>query len=178
MQKSNEEIIGAAIDTWVKITDNTPEDASTYAKAYLKLDQIVPNLVEEAKELKDAVEAVDDIETLDGVVDVFFMLLQAMQALQIAGFDVMGATKAVCENNMAKFTVSKGCAEAWCWDRNLNSRAQGQVGEYSVFSKDISENSEEPYILYGVRRNSDGKIMKPLTHPKVDLTPFLPTSED
>ena len=120
-----------------------------------------PIIQEELNELCDAVRNSDELETLDGVVDVLFTSIEAAHILELNGFDVWGALKQVCENNLTKFTPDPDIAAASV----IHHKVKNGVDCHAVFHKQ--------HNLWSIVR-SDGKILKPVGYERVDLKSFLP----
>lgn len=122
---------------------------------------------EEVDETIEALEAKDVVEVLDGAVDIAVCSMGLLQILQISGVDVLGACGEVARNNLMKYTEDKKKAEATA----KHYTDKGDECEVFVASED------EDGIIYGVRRIEDGKLMKPVDHPRVDLSRFIPQDE-
>jgi len=144
-------------------------DVSPIAAASIQLDQIVVQLEEELGELIDANEDVDQLETLDAVVDMLYVLAQAVLSLEDAGYNVVGALSEVCANNADKFTTDYKEAEQRCFDINLGVKEEDAV---EVAGATIGDK-----VYYFSRRVRDQKVVKPVGHPRVDLSGFLPKEE-
>lgn len=130
-------------------------------------DQLL-RIQEEVDETFEALEAKDVVEVLDGAVDIAVCSIGLLQILQLHGVDVLGACGEVATNNLMKYTEDKEEAEATA----KHYTDKGEDCEAFVAAED------EDGILYGVRRIEDGKLMKPVDHPRVDLFKFIPQHED
>lgn len=123
---------------------------------------------EEVDETLEAHEARDGVELLDGAVDIAVCSMGLLQILQLMGVDVLGACGEVATNNLMKYTEDKEEAETTA----KHYTDKGEDCEAFVAAED------EDGVLYGVRRIEDGKLMKPVDHPRVDLLKFFPQHED
>jgi hypothetical protein len=120
-------------------------------------------LVEEASETVEASDYGDPVELIDGVVDTFVVMSKFMDILDKAGFDVSGAMQAIIDNNEKKV---------------FDSYYQAVEEKEKLEERDDTEYTIETSILnglpfYSVKR-FDGKVAKPVNHPKVDLSEFIP----
>lgn len=131
----------------------TPE----YWKA---LENQAERILEEAQELVTAIKERDRKETVDALADLQYVLDGAIFQSQ---HDHEGAMKAVCENNDLKYSTSRSEAEQWA----------GDIEKKTGDSVHVAAGDFEGRNYYSVHRDSDSKIMKPVGHPKVDLTPFI-----
>lgn len=114
-------------------------------------------VVEEFEELSSAADNKDKVETLDGICDCLYVLIGWGETS--FGKDVLQeAFNRVHESNMSKFLDSEDQAEKECKVLGLN-------GIKVTYNK-----VGEKYIL---RRSSDGKVVKPSTYKKVDLTDLV-----
>lgn len=104
------------------------------------------------EELTETFVADCDEDFLDGICDVFVTVVGLLQQAEHFGFDVEKALNAVGDNNLSKFV--KGV---------VTDVTEG----HSVYYDEKNNLS--------IIKNQDGKIMKPATFQKVDLTPYLPT---
>lgn len=120
-------------------------------------------LVEESQEAYDASKVEDKVELLDGCIDNLVIAFKFAQMLESAGYDVIGAFKAVCDNNDSK--VFSSYYEAVEEKEKLEDRDDV---EYSIETA-ISEGLP----FYSVRRY-DGKIMKKVDFVPVNLEEFVP----
>lgn len=124
------------------------------------------NLIDE--ELSEACEAwdnMDDKEILKESIDIIVTSLGLIQLLDRAGVDVGSALEAVALNNLAKFYESVDKANETCEYYST----EGEEAEV----KEVYEDDDG--VVYAVIRKSDGKLLKPQNHPKVDLSEYLKT---
>lgn len=143
---------------------NLPADL--YTDAYWKsLKNQVKCLQEELNELDEALMARDRVETVDALADLDVVLSGLIFFSQ---HDHEGAMKAVCENNNLKYTTDRAEAEKWAGEIE---KAKGESVHVQV-----SEFDGKRY--YSVHRDSDNKIMKPVNHPRVDLSKFVAGADE
>lgn len=115
-------------------------------------------LQEEVTELLD--DGINDRnlnEILDATVDIDYVLKGLISMLQM---DVEGAVEAVCDNNDLKFLDNHQ-------DALVNLAYWESRGEHCYIHNDVLTGK------FAIKRVSDDKVMKPASHPKVDLTEFL-----
>ncbi|UZS00962.1 nucleoside triphosphate pyrophosphohydrolase [Pseudomonas phage vB_PsaM_M1] len=120
-------------------------------------------LVEESQESLDAAELGDKVELVDGCIDVLFLGFMFANMLQQAGYDVIGAFEAVCDNNDSK--VFSSYYEA------VEEKEQLEERDDQEYTIETSVYDGMPY--YSVRR-FDGKIMKKVGFVPVNLDEFVP----
>lgn len=119
---------------------------------------------EELKETFKAHSEKDDVEILDGAVDILVTAVGLVQLLSRAETDVLGAMQEVARNNLMKFTEVLSKAE----ETRDYYKAKGEDCEvHTVYTDDKGS-------IYAVLRKSDGKLMKPINHPRVELSKYLP----
>lgn len=139
-------------------------DVSTEKKWEL-LEPVVDKLKEEAIETYNAVANRDGVELLDGLCDVRFMLRQLLIILDAYGFYVSEADEAVCLNNKLKYSSSFEymAKEKARWDVEVGA------GLVYVYQKDTPDG-----MMYCLKRVDTNTVAKPLDHPEVYLTNFVP----
>jgi NTP pyrophosphatase (non-canonical NTP hydrolase) len=120
-------------------------------------------LVEESQESLDAAKLGDKVELVDGCIDVLFLGFMFANMLQQAGYNVIGAFEAVCNNNDSK--VFSSYYEA------VEAKEQLEERDDQEYSIETSICNGVPY--YSVRR-FDGKIMKKVGFVPVSLDEFVP----
>lgn len=137
------------------------QPAQLFTPEYWKaLDNQAARLKEEVDELVDAIKARDRKEAVDALADIQYVLNGAVFQSQ---HDHEGAMQAVCENNDLKYSASRSEAEQWA----------GEIEKKTGESVHVKAGQYEGRTYYSVHRDSDSKIMKPVNHPKVDLSPFI-----
>lgn len=100
--------------------------------------------------------APDAIELLDGACDLFVTVAGLMQKLECAGFDVEGALKRVCENNLDKFPTIEE------FDKNPDMCPLGAEPIPTIYNRVV------------FKRVPDGKVMKPTTYTAVNIDDCVP----
>lgn len=176
VEEANELV--AAIDNSdrVEILDAVCDIMFTY---YMLVHQVVDTQdFEIGLELKQnsnlrmcAVDLLHILKTATSVQEVLFAAYQVesmKSILESEGYDVDGAFAAVCDNNDLKFVDVDTATEAV----KALTEASGQ--DHTCVSLKDFDGSPYDSSLYFISRNSDNKVCKPLSHPKVDLLPFLP----
>lgn len=137
------------------------QPSEPFTPAYWQtLGEQAARLLEEAKELVDAVKARDRKETVDALADIQYVLDGGVFLSQ---HNHAGAMKAVCENNDLKYSLSRSQAEQWA----------GEIEKATGETVHVKAGVFDHQTYYSVQRDSDNKIMKPVGHPKVDLSPFI-----
>lgn len=119
---------------------------------------------EELKETFKAHSEKDDVEILDGAVDILVTAVGLVQLLARTETDVFGAMREVARNNLMKFTEVLSKAE----ETRDHYKAKGEDCEVHVAYTD------DKGSVYAVLRKSDGKLLKPVNHPRVELSKYLP----
>lgn len=119
---------------------------------------------EELKETFKAHSEKDDVEILDGAVDILVTAVGLIQLLSRTGTDVGGAMREVARNNLMKFIEVLSEAE----ETRDYYKSKGEDCEvHTAYTDDKGS-------IYAVLRKSDGKLMKPINHPRVELSKYLP----
>lgn len=151
----------AEVREWNKAVGKIPAEVDSQT-----LNKAAELVFEEAQETLDATIDEDLLEILDGVCDVDYTNAYLKVLLEQKGVDVDGAMQAVIENNKLKLKLT--------------------YEEASALAEHFDERGEPCYVTktegfgelrdcrFAVQRVSDNKVMKPLDHPKVDLTEYLP----
>ena len=109
---------------------NAVADQKEYEYYLEGLDVQVPRIFEELTELDNALEYVNDTEVLDGVADVLVTALGLIKKAEKGGFDVLGALKAVCEQNMQKYTSNEALARQWAYLWEEKHQEETEVFEF------------------------------------------------
>lgn len=120
-------------------------------------------LVEEATEAKDGAYYQDAVEILDGVVDNLVIAFKFVDMLEKAGYDVIGAFEAICDNNDTKIFHSyyEACEEKEKLEAATDT-------EYHV---DTAVHNGVPYYTI---KDMNGKIRKKVDFVGVNLSDFVP----
>ena len=141
------------------------QPAEPFTPEYWKaLGDQAERLLEEAKELANAVKARDRKESVDALADIHYVLAGAVFQSQ---HEHDGAMKSVCENNDLKYFTTRSEAE------EAAGKILQQTGEDIIVKDALFEGK----TYYSIHRVSDSKVMKPVGHPKVDLSPFIAGAE-
>lgn len=120
-------------------------------------------LEEEAvTELWEAIILKDVEKLLDAYNDTIVYSDQWGDALKKAGIDVVGAQEAVALNNELKYTTSSALVMDWFREH----RNRGNI--YTIYDTTIDG------VTYYCLKDKNNKVKKPVGHPVVDLTPFIP----
>ena len=120
-------------------------------------------LEEEAvTELWEAILLKDVEKLLDAYNDTIVYADQWGDALSKAGIDIVGAQEAVALNNELKYTTSHELAVDWYREYSLRGN------NCTIYDTTIDG------ITYYCLKDENNKVKKPIGHPVVDLTPFLP----
>lgn len=104
-----------------------------------------------------------DVEMLvDSYTDTVVYVDQWGDALSKAGIDIVGAQEAVALNNELKYTTSHELAVDWYREH----RIRGNI--YTIYDTTVDG------VTYFCLKDENNKVKKPIGHPLVDLTPFIP----
>ncbi len=128
-----------------------------------RLEQLAPNIVEEANELSGAVSEVNDIDVIDGIGDVLFTALQLLDAGDHGGYKVLQALELICDNNLTKFLDD---TEAGFLQAVYSQEA------YKLENIDIRVLKRQGKLLL---LDQNGKVRKPLSYRSVNLKSCIPT---
>lgn len=131
------------------------------AQYYDQLSNQLKRIREEADELEEAIQNRDLKEIIDAINDLDVVVAGAGY---MSGGDVVGSINAVLDNNDQKYSINKSFME----EQAAQYKEQGT--EVNVVATE-----HEGTTYYALRREEDGKVMKPFGHPQVDLDPFVPT---
>lgn len=141
---------------------NAPSMGTEY-EWWKQVRQQAERIKEEAEELYEAAWREDLGAVLDGYLDVKYTNEYMDDLLTANNVKTQDAFTAVCDNNDSKFTNSY---------------------TYACDSQQFHENKGVPCYIesvvfegetwYCIRRNEDGKVLKPKHFSSVDLTPYLP----
>lgn len=154
------------IDEWNTRVGNNKQYTSNY-QCCTDITKQAWIVHEEVQETIGASKDTDLLETLDGVCDVLYTGLRLAQLLENRGVQVWSALKKVCENNDLKYTRSLATATQWLEDLSATKpflaihEYEGNAGTY-----------------YCVKDTQTGKVIKPVSHPKVDLSVYVEEFND
>lgn len=125
---------------------------------------------EELEETIEAVEMEDSVETIDGAADILYTLNGFNQMLVKAGYDVVGANLAVCENNLTKFIPAK--------QEDCMQIIEDSIVYYkATFDIDVAEFYNSEYDVFVLKNLATGKIVKPLNYKSCNLKAYIPKGE-
>lgn len=147
-----------ALKGWTSDKEYSYETVNKMLKG--QLDRIK----EELDEAYEALENKDESETLKESVDILVTSMGLVQILELIGTDIMRACFDVSRNNLNKYTEVEEEA------LSIVEYYKGKGEDCSVFVA----GSDGTGSIYGVRRNSDGKLMKPKDHPRLEMSGYLP----
>lgn len=150
------------VKVWNEVMNNHVRPTDGLEQVLEKIKRQSPFVVEEAKEIQDGAIAGDVQEILDGYLDTKFTNDQIGVYLEALGVDIEGAWDEVCRSNNTKFSTDEqmmqdSATELW----------------YRTGSKVSVVESPVPGV-YVLKRNDDGKIMKPICFKEPNLRPFIP----
>lgn len=145
---------------WNTIVGKQPPAVGTH-DYWTALKEQADLIQEELTELYEAIKEKDITEVVDAGCDLD-VVVSGLNYL--SGSNYGGAITAVLDNNDLKWTTNRDNAYA-------TAEAYEDRGVDCWVSEYLSDGGD---YFYAIRRASDGKVMKPFKHPKVDLTPFVP----
>lgn len=150
------------VKVWNEVMDNHPRPTDTTAQIIAKIKRQSAFVVEEANEIQDGANKGDIQEILDGYLDTKFTNDQIGVYLEALGVDIVGAWGEVCRSNNTKFSndeqmMQDSATELW----------------YRTGSKVSVVESPVPGVFV-LKREHDGKIMKPECFKEPRLRPFIP----
>lgn len=105
------------------------------------------------------------VEFLDGVCDQLVVVIGLIAKMEALGYDVFGALNEVCDNNNSKFTK----------ELIVSQYTQRHYEEELDTPCNIVYNEE--HKLYGVRRDVDLKLMKPINYKSVNIEKYVPKED-
>lgn len=143
-----------------EVTGNRASYEDSTLTKIKRIQQVAALLLEEAQELKNAADNLNYVEVLDGALDVKYVLTNVLDTLSQYGFKVDEGWNEVCLNNELKYTTS--------WDLVNQWSKQCEV-EHTIVTKEF-----EGELYYHLSRTSDGKVIKQVNHPKVNLKYYVP----
>lgn len=122
---------------------------------------------EELEETIEAVEIGDSVETIDGAADILYTLNGFNQMLVKAGYEVLGANLAVCENNLTKFIPAS--------QEDCMKLIDDTINYYKAnFDIDVVEFYNSEYDVFVLKNLRTGKICKPISYRSPDLKAYIP----
>lgn len=120
-------------------------------------------LTEEAQEAWDAGTYGDPVELLDGVVDNLYIAFKFVDMLEKAGYDVVGAFEAICDNNDSKIFHS--------YYEAVEEKEKLEVQDDVEYVVDTAVHNGIPYYTI---KDMSGKIRKKVGFKGVDLSDYIP----
>lgn len=148
------------VKRWNEIMQNAPIKGDVEGTID-RIERQSKFLIEEATEVQDGAILRDVQEMLDGFLDTRFVNDQIGVYLDSLGVDLDAAWAEVCRSNNSKFSSDLGMLEASVQEFSRNGQAVS-----------IVESPEKGVFV--LKRDSDGKIMKPLTFSEPNLRQFIP----
>jgi hypothetical protein len=134
---------------------------SLHSKSQAAIQGQLARIREELEETEWAFEKGCNLELLDGAIDVLVTAMGLVQILESQGFDVYEACSRVADNNLKKFIPVEEAEKSV--EVYKKQGIDCYVKKISKFSDDFS----------CIIRTSDGKLLKPIGHPKVDLSDLV-----
>lgn len=134
---------------------------SLHSKSQAAIEGQIARIREELEETESAFEKGCNVELLDGAVDVLVTAMGLVQILESQGFDVYEACSRVADNNSKKFISVEEAQKSV--ETYKKQGVDCYVKKLSKFGDDFS----------CIIRTSDGKLLKPIGHPKVDLSDLV-----
>ncbi len=121
---------------------------------------------EELEETINAVNSNDSVESLDGACDLFVTVSGFMAQLEVLGYDVRNAVKAVNENNMTKLIDSKNVEEL-----------RLTLNKFKKEGLDVGFDVSPLGNKVVVKNLATGKALKPASFVSVKLDSYIPKGE-
>ncbi|AXF53092.1 MAG: putative pyrophosphohydrolase [Caudoviricetes sp.] len=150
------------VKRWNEVMGNAPLTTDTAEQILAKIKRQSAFVVEEAKEIQDGAAVGCIREILDGYLDTHFVNSQIGVYLEALGVDINGAWAEVCASNDTKFSTN-----------HLEmKRSAIEVSQKQGFTHVAESPVPGVFVL---KRDVDGKIMKPNCFREPNLTPFIPS---
>lgn len=149
------------VKVWNEVMANAPLSTDTPEQIIAKIKRQSAFVVEEAKEIQTGAEKGDVQEILDGYLDTKFTNDQIGVYLESLGVDIEAAWDEVCRSNNTKFSTN--------WHQMKHSAVL--VSQKQGFTHVVESPVPGVYVL---KRDVDGKIMKPVMFEEPNLRPFIP----
>lgn len=149
------------VAVWNSVMDNHPRPTDTPEQIVAKIKRQSAFVVEEAKEIQTGAEKADIQEILDGYLDTKFTNDQIGVYLEALGVDIEGAWAEVVKSNNTKFSN----------DLEMMKQSAVLVSQKQGFTHVAESPVPGVYVL---KRDCDGKIMKPTCFVEPRLRPFIP----
>ena len=149
------------VKVWNEVMNNHPLPTDSVQQILGKIKRQSAFVVEEAKEIQTGAEKADIQEILDGYLDTKFTNDQIGVYLEALGVDIEGAWEEVCRSNDSKFST----------DLEMMKQSAVLVSQKQGFTHVAESPVPGVYVL---KRDCDGKIMKPTCFVEPRLRPFIP----
>lgn len=149
------------VKVWNEVMNNHPLPTDTVEQILAKIKRQSAFVVEEAKEIQDGANKGDIQEILDGYLDTHFVNSQIGVYLEALGVDINGAWEEVCRSNNSKFST----------DYEMMKKSAVLVSQKQGFTHVAESPVPGVFVL---KRDVDGKIMKPTCFVEPRLRPFIP----
>lgn len=120
---------------------------------------------EELDEARDGVNDNDSEEFLDGIGDLVVTLFGLFSQAEKLGHDVMGATLAICDQNLDKFPVYPN-------HDLVKQTKEMYFNEKKTVAIDSVCSDVKPK-RHVIKNGDTGKILKPIGFDKIDLSRFI-----
>lgn len=150
------------VKNWNNIMGNVPSE--NHQETIVKLKRQIKFVVEEALEMQEAADEDDIIEILDALQDLRFVSDQVAVYLESLGIDLEGSWKEVVRSNNSKFTD----------DPFVATSSQRHYLDKGICTQVEQTFDSEGKMVYIIKRQEDGKVLKPLCFSPPDLKPFVP----
>lgn len=119
---------------------------------------------EETEELQVALDEQDKVEILDAVCDLYVVLNGFTSKLIALGYDVSGALKETCQNNLSKFPE---------FSDDVLKETIDKYQKKDIYL-DVAVREDNRVVF---RNAATGKIVKPSNYVSNDLSKFIPKGE-
>lgn len=150
------------VKNWNTTMGNSP--SNNPQETIVKLKRQIKFVVEEALEMQEAADEDDIIEILDALQDLRFVSDQVAVYLESLGIDLEGSWNEVVRSNNSKFTD----------DPFVATSSQHHYLDKGICTQVEQTFDSEDKIVYIIKRQEDGKVLKPLCFSPPDLKPFVP----
>lgn len=150
------------VKNWNNIMGNGPSE--NHQETVVKLKRQIKFVVEEALEMQEAADEDDIIEILDALQDLRFVSDQVAVYLEALGIDLEGSWNEVVRSNNSKLTD----------DPFVITSSQRHYLDKGICTRVEQTFDSEGKMVYIIKRQEDGKVLKPLCFTQPNLKPFVP----
>lgn len=150
------------VKNWNSIMGNSP--SNNPQETIVKLKRQIKFVVEEALEMQEAADEDDIIEILDALQDLRFVSDQIAVYLESLGIDLEGSWNEVVRSNNSKFTD----------DPFVITSSQRHYLDKGICTQVEQTFDSKGKMVYIIKRQEDGKVLKPLCFTQPNLKPFVP----